>query len=173
MGWWRAAKYTHHRIVRLSDTSHKIAGGLAIGAAISFSPLVGTHFIQAGAIAYLFRMNIMASFVGTFVGNPWTFPFIWWGSIKFGGYLFTVLGLPAAESLPETINWSVVWDMITNEPLRVFLPWMLGGYILATLVTFPAYLFYYNFVKAAKLARSKARLRRLHKIAMEVTGQKE
>ena len=69
MGWIRAIKYTKHRIVRLSDSTHKIALGLAFGAAVSFSPIMGTHFVQAGILAYIFRANLVASLVGTFVGT--------------------------------------------------------------------------------------------------------
>ena len=78
---------------------------LATGAAVSFTPLLGTHFIQSGAISYLFGFNFIASLIGTFVGNPWTFPFIWWASMTFGSFVLGVFGLPASVSLPEVINF--------------------------------------------------------------------
>ena len=68
MGWVRAFQYTKHRVIRLSDSTHNIALGLAIGAAISFTPILGTHFIQAGFIAYVVRCNFIAALIGTFIG---------------------------------------------------------------------------------------------------------
>lgn len=172
MGWIRACRYVKHRIVRLSDSTHKIAAGLATGAAISFTPIVGTHFIQAGLLAYIMRANLISSLIGTFVGNPWTFPFMWWGAISFGSFLFGIMGLPAATALPEGVDFAALWEIATNEPLRIFLPWLLGGYLIALLVWPVWYFIFYNMVKAAKIARTRARLRKVHQAAKEVTGQK-
>lgn len=173
MGWLRAFKYMHLRIVRLSDTTHKIAAGLALGAAISFTPIVGTHFIQAGIIAFLIRANLPAALIGTFVGNPWTFPFMWWAAISFGSFLFGLFGLPASTALPEVMNFQILWEIAMHEPMRIFLPWLVGGYLIA-LISWPfSYFIFYNLVKGAKIARRKARLRKVHKVAKELTGQKE
>lgn len=173
MGWIRAARYTQHRVIRLSDTSQKIALGLAIGAGISFTPFVGTHFIQAGFIAYLLRANFLAALIGTFVGNPWTFPFMWWAAMTFGSFLFHLFGLPAEAALPPEINLEIVWDLIKNEPFRIFAPWFVGGYLLGLLSVPLYYMLFYQLVSAAKKARRKARERSLHRVAKQVTGQKE
>ena len=77
MGWQRAWAYTMHRLARLPGSSYSIAGGFACGAAISFTPFVGLHFIISAIVAWIIRANILASAIGTAVGNPWTFPFIW------------------------------------------------------------------------------------------------
>ncbi|MCB1532197.1 MAG: DUF2062 domain-containing protein [Alphaproteobacteria bacterium] len=172
MGWPRAFKYVQRRVIRISDNSKKIAAGLAFGAVISFTPIVGTHIIQAGLLAYIFRANVVAAAIGTLVGNPWTFPFMWWAAISFGSFLFGLFGLPASTNLPEAMNFSIFWDVMRHEPLRVFLPWCMGGYLIALLSwPFFYYLFYYP-VKAAKIARRKARLRKALKTAREVTEKK-
>ena len=77
MGWRRTGHYIKHRICRIPGSPYEIAGGFACGAAISFSPFVGLHFILGGIWAWLIRSNISSSIIGTAVGNPWTFPFIW------------------------------------------------------------------------------------------------
>lgn len=173
MGFRRTFQYIRHRIVRLSDSSHKIAIGLACGAAISFTPLVGTHFIQAGVLAYFLRGNLLASLIGTFVGNPWTFPFLWWSALQTGGLIFSIVGVSASNSLPDIVTIQVMWNLIWDDPLRLFLPWVIGGYLLAMLAIFPAYLIFFKVVRAAKAARARAKLRRMHKIARQVTGQKK
>ena len=77
LGWERSTQYLFHRIGRLPGTSYSIAAGFACGAAVSFTPFVGLHFALGGLCAWLIRANIMAAVIGTAVGNPWTFPFIW------------------------------------------------------------------------------------------------
>jgi uncharacterized protein (DUF2062 family) len=173
MGWGRMFTYVKHRLVRMSDTTHKIALGLGLGAAISFSPLLGTHFLQAAFIAYIFRANLMAAIIGTFIGNPWTFPLMWWISLKIGSDLFNFIGLSAARNLPDELSPSILWHLLWEEPMRIFWPWMLGAYI-CVIITAPIYYFIcYRFIAAAKLARTKARLRKVHLAAREVTGQKK
>ncbi len=157
MGWKRAFIYTKHRIVRLSDTTHSIALGLSIGMGVSFTPLLGTHFIQAAIIAWFFRANIFAAMMGTFVGNPWTFPFFWWGGLSLGKYLFGILGINGTGELPDDLTFSVIWDMIFSEPLTLFFPWMLGGYLLVFLTIPFSYPVYYLFIKEAKIVRAKAK----------------
>ena len=77
LGWKRSTQYLFHRIGRLPGTPYSTAAGFACGAAISFTPFVGFHILLAGLCAWLIRANIMAAVIGTAVGNPWTFPFIW------------------------------------------------------------------------------------------------
>jgi uncharacterized protein (DUF2062 family) len=173
MGWVRAMRYIKIRIIRLSDSSQKIALGLAIGAGVSFSPLLGTHFIQAGALAYVTRSNVLASLIGTFVGNPWTFPLMWWAAISFGSVLFQLIGLPASASLPDEITFSIVWDIIKHEPFRIFAPWLVGGYILGAASVPLYYVLFYQLVNGAKKARKKARERSIHRVAKNMTGQKK
>lgn len=76
-GWRRSTLYAFHRIARLSGSPHSIAAGFACGAALSFTPFVGLHFMIAAILAWVIRVNVLASAIGTAVGNPWTFPFIW------------------------------------------------------------------------------------------------
>ena len=76
-GFSRAFKYIAHRLGRLSATPYQISCGFACGAAVSFTPFIGLHFILSSICAYLMRGSVIASAVGTIVGNPITFPFIW------------------------------------------------------------------------------------------------
>ena len=169
MGWRRAFRYIYLRMIRLSDSTHNIAMGLAIGVSISFNPLLGTHFMQAALFAWLMRANILASLIGTFAGNPWTFPFLWWAGIKFGSYLFYVLGLPASDALPKHFDFEVLMHFVRNDPLRVIIPWTIGGYVLGLLSMPVTYMLSYRAIRAGKLARKQAKLYRIHQVALEVT----
>lgn len=163
MGWKRFLLFLKYRILRLSDSTHRIARGLACGSAISFSPLVGSHFIQAGIIAYAIRGNLLASLIGTFVGNPWTFPIMWYFGYVMGIWVFGVFGIENLGDMPDHLTFAIMWEMIQTEPLKLFVPWMVGGYILAFL-SWPIYfvLFFY-LVKAGKQARAIARQKRLER----------
>lgn len=65
------------RLYKLKGTPYAIAAGAACGVAISFTPFVGFHMVLAALTAWLVRGSILASALGTIIGNPWTFPFIW------------------------------------------------------------------------------------------------
>ena len=134
MGWGRTARYVRLRVLRLSDNSRRIAAGLALGVSVSFTPVIGTHILQAVVAAYILRANMVAAVIGTVVGNPWTFPFMWWAAIKTGSVLFGLFGLPASTLLPTEMSFGIFVQILWNEPLRVVLPWLLGGYLLAPVV---------------------------------------
>lgn len=164
MGWRRAFIYIKHRLVRLSDSSHSIGLGIAIGMGVSFTPLLGTHFIQAGIIAWALRANIFSAMIGTFFGNPWTFPIFWWAGFSLGSYLFSFWGIKGADNIPDDITFDLMWELIKSEPLTLFLPWMLGGYILMCVCILVTYPIFFYFVKAAKAARVKAVARKRKKL---------
>jgi len=157
MGWERSLQYIKHRILRLPDSTRNIALGLAIGAGVSFSPLMATHFIQAALLAFILRANIPASLIGTFFGNPWTFPFIWWASLSLGSFLFGIMGMPIDASPPEHMTLSILWDMIISDPMRIALPWLLGGYLLMAVSIPLIYPLYFALIKGAKAAREKVK----------------
>ncbi|PLW77071.1 DUF2062 domain-containing protein [Cohaesibacter celericrescens] len=75
--WLRSGKYFIKRILRLSGSPYMIAAGVAAGVFTSFTPFLGLHFIISWAIAFLIGGNLLAAAIGTGVGNPITFPFIW------------------------------------------------------------------------------------------------
>lgn len=155
MGWKRSVSYIKHRILRLSDSTRNVALGLAIGFGVSFTPLLGTHFIQAGVIAYMMRGNPIAAMIGTFIGNPFTFPFFWWAGYSFGAYLFHLLGIGGVETLPEGGELMEMWTLFLDKPTTLFLPWMLGGYVLAVISIPLSYPVYYHLIRTAKIARIK------------------
>ncbi len=167
MGWKRAFIYARHRLLRIADTTHSLALGLAIGMGVSFSPILGTHFIQAAILAYIMRGNIFTAMMGTFFGNPWTFPFIWWSGFSLGRFLFSLLGISGAGDIPNNASFSAMWDVAKSHPMELFLPWMLGGYIILFLVIPPAYFVNFQLVRAAKKAKAKAKELRQEKRRQE------
>lgn len=117
-GWRRGYVYLGRRVQRLPDTPHRIAMGFACGVAISFTPLFGFHFFGAAALAWLFRGNLLASAVGTFVGNPLTFPLIASCSIWMGRWITGVHMRPPEHGM---IDW------IFSNLDAIFVPYLVGG----------------------------------------------
>ncbi|MCB1508878.1 MAG: DUF2062 domain-containing protein [Hyphomicrobiaceae bacterium] len=80
----RSSAYYLKRVLRLSATPTAIGLGVASGVFASFTPLLGFHFILAALIAMVIGGNLLASAIGTAIGNPITFPFIWAGTYEAG-----------------------------------------------------------------------------------------
>lgn len=163
MGWGRALSYIKHRLIRLPDTTRSIAIGLAVGTAVSFSPLMGTHLLQGAVLAFLLRGNLFASFIGTAAGNPWTFPFIWWASFSLGTYICELFNWQSGNALPDNIDFNTMIELAKAHPMDIFLPWMVGGYLLCFAVLLPSYYVYHGFIKSARLARTKMAAQRKQK----------
>lgn len=85
MGMKRYRSYIIHRIGRMKSTDEAIAKGFAAGACVSMTPLLGLHFVCAVIVAWLTRGNMVVALIATAVGNPWTFPFIFYGGHVLGG----------------------------------------------------------------------------------------
>lgn len=96
-GWKRYGNYLLLRLHRLKGTPRSIAAGVACGVAISFTPFVGFHMILAAATAWLVRGNILASALGTIIGNPWTFPFIWLSVLYTGRHMLGMSDHPDTQ----------------------------------------------------------------------------
>lgn len=170
MGWMRVLNYYKHRSIRIPDSEHSIALGLAFGCAISWTPPVGVHLIQCGLFCWITKSNWIASFIGTAFGNPWTTPFMMVLSYQVGKALY--IGFGHQDLLLDHMG-PITFELLTTEGLKIFLPTVIGGYVLA-LATFPLFYFpFYYMVKGARLARQKRLERTAHKVAIEVTGQKE
>ena len=127
MSWGRVLRYWTFKLKRLQGSPYAIACGFACGAAVSFTPLIGFHFILAAVLAWALRGNIIASAIGTAVGNPWTFPFIWAGIIWLGTW---ILGYERGQELPADMTIGTIFE----EPGTVLLPMLVGGLPVAVVV---------------------------------------
>ena len=126
-GWRRVSIYMAHRVKRMPDTPYSIAAGFACGAAMSFTPFVGFHFVMAALMAWIIRANILTSAIGTAVGNPWTFPFIWAGIYNLGSW---VLGREVTDTPVPELSMTNIFDNFWE----VFLPMIIAGVPVAVLV---------------------------------------
>lgn len=146
MGFRRAVRYTGYRLARISSSPHMIALGFAVGAFSAFTPLIGLHFVVAAIIALVLRASIVASALGTIIGNPLTLPLIWLASYDLGALLLGgKLRSHVDVVLPHHTHgmlfrdplafFSLVWKAV--EP--VFVPLVLGGAILGAVTAAVGY----------------------------------
>ncbi|MGC6517877.1 MAG: DUF2062 domain-containing protein [Candidatus Puniceispirillaceae bacterium] len=130
-GFQRSFFYLRERISRMSASTHSLSLGLACGAAASMTPFIGFHFFLAAILAYLIGANLFASAIGTIVGNPWSFPFIWAANASLGNLIIVQFGL---EPWLSNIDAAVASDV----PVAFFYKITMGGVALGIL-TFPIY----------------------------------
>lgn len=157
MGWRRAMRYIKYRLIRLKDSNRNIAVGLSWGAAVSFTPLIGTHILQGLLYTWLMGGNLAASVVGTFWGNPWTGPLMQWISYEAGKLFFRLLGFDDFVKLPEGLTVHEFFGYVMNHPFDLILPWVVGGFV-AMLAFWPIfYIFHLWAVRSARAAHHKAR----------------
>ena len=72
---------------RLSDTPHAVALGFAIGVFTAVTPFLGTHMVMAALLAWVIGGSVVAALLGTFVGNPLTYPLFWYSTYEVGNLM--------------------------------------------------------------------------------------
>ena len=180
----RAIGYVGIRLKRIPDTPHKISLGMSCGMFASFTPLFGLHFLIAGLLSYVIRANVLASLIGTFIGNPITFPIITVFNLKLGewilgsneyssgdggkifeGFLDFIFLIYKSLFTEGSIGENSVPRM--NEFLYgVFIPYSLGGLILGISVAIISYFLLRPLVSTYKKKRDSLKARRLKKKLM-------
>lgn len=193
-GWRRGVEYLGHRIRRLPDTPHRIALGLAFGTFISFTPFFGLHFFLAVGLARLFGGNVLASLLGTFFGNPLTFPLIASFSLGFGRRIlghgltgrdfgrvtdaFAEFFVGFWESFWSLFGYGdAQWGKIGRFMEDIWVPYLVGGIlpgiVCAILVYFLSrpIIVAYQARRRARALKISLRLRAKRKSASDATGR--
>ena len=180
----RAIEYVGIRLKRIPDTPHKISLGMSCGIFASFTPLFGLHFLIAGLLSYVLRANVLASLIGTFIGNPITFPIITVFNLKLGewilgsseyssddggkvfeGFLDFIFLIYKSFFTEGSIGENSVPKI--NEFLNgVFIPYSLGGLILGVLIATLSYFLLRPLVSTYQRKRDSLKAIRLKKKLM-------
>lgn len=167
MGWVRLGNYYRHRMFRMGDSTYKVTAGLAAGIGVSFTPFLGTHFMQGIVLAMILRGNWIASAVGTAWGNPWTFPFIFTLTYHTGIFLCRLAGYADFVALPPDVSMDGFLDdpfafmaFLYSHPMKFLLPMTVGGYVWCFLSLPLSYAILYFPVRAAQRTYRRQRLAR-------------
>ncbi len=164
-GLSRAWAYLWHRFRRISAAPHSIALGLAIGVFMSFSPLIGFHFILAAVVCAALGASLLAAAVGMMLCNPLTCPLMMIGNYQLGELVLREEGRADFKfDVPDA-----TWAQILTQPLHVIgeltealgpvlLPMFIGSTLLGLAVAAPIY-FIARFATAAYQRRRAERLK--------------
>jgi len=109
-----------------------IAKGFATGAAVSVTPFVGFHALISLAVAKMSHQNGLAAVLGTILGNPWTFPLIWYADFHLGKLILY------QDTISQNINFISIFKELYHTVIMldfsrffsdiypIFLPMLIG-----------------------------------------------
>ena len=135
------------RLKKLPGTPRSIAIGVACGVAVSFTPFLGFHMAIAAGSAWLFGGSIIASAIGTLIGNPWTFPIIWVAILYTGRKLLRLAHNKTPSNFEEFFTsawqalkeldidtfghdiWPILWPMIIGSIPFYIIFWILSYFL--------------------------------------------
>ncbi|MEM7545974.1 MAG: DUF2062 domain-containing protein [Pseudomonadota bacterium] len=160
-GWSRVFEYYRHRMQRLPDSPTRIALGFACGVFTSFTPLFGFHFVFAAIFAWIIRGNVLASAIGTFIGNPVTFPFIVALNLELGSW---IMGSPIpADFVDMGMQEMIIYGV--KHVHQLVIPYFVGGLgpgivsaVASYMVIKPLVVTYQRRRRQKLMARAKARI---------------
>jgi hypothetical protein len=169
-GFLRLFSYLFQRIIRLPGTPVSIACGFASGVAASFTPFIGFHFLIGGAFAMLLRGNVLASAIGTFFGNPWTFIPIWLADYKVGIGVLRAMGYgdnlraltidELGDVLSSVLQFMSLSGNVSSSDLfvkieHVLMPMLIGGVVLGIIAWLVSFLLSLWAVRVWRTHRAK------------------
>lgn len=125
--WARSFRYFGFRLSRIGGSPHKVALGFAAGVFAIVTPFLGFQMIIAAIIAWCLRGSVFASALGSFAGNPISYPFIWLSTYKLGNLILgegAVSGRIDFQGKAEAV-WNGMkrfsWDAVSAS-LEAFWP---------------------------------------------------
>ena len=174
-GWGRLFKYTTLRIKRLPGSPHSIALGFTFGVIAAMTPLFGLHFIIGIFLAWIFGASVIASLIGNFVGNPWTFPFICILNLKIGSYFYESANISTINMKVISNELSLLWNAFYSfciqfnfegaflylSDLKLIPPMFIGSIFTIILVSFPCYFMSKFIINNYKNTRIKLRKKKI------------
>lgn len=153
--WARSTRYFGKRVLRLTATPHAIAIGFAAGAFASCTPLIGFHFLTAFAFAFIVRGNMIAAALGTSIGNPITFPFIWAFTFKIGQW---VLVGNAPEADPHAMQQQIhsgIFEKSLDTLWPTLKPMFIGAVPMGLCLAIVSYFIVYKSVEVYQHRRRR------------------
>lgn len=125
-----------------------IAFGLAIGVFVGVTPTIPFHSAIIVIIGFLFRQNITAAYIGSWIiSNPVTAPLLYLSQYELGRILLGIA--PYEYALTE-----YTLTGIAALGWQTMLPLLTGGVIMASLFAVPAYFISGRLIVAGRAKRS-------------------
>ena len=155
-GFVRGWIYLMLRILRIRSSDYSLAAGIASGVAVSFTPLIGFHFVLAGVLAWLVRGNMLMAMIGTVVGNPWTFPLIW---VVIHSVGIWILGTPTTETDVSMLSYEILME----SPGSVLVSMLLGGLVTGSITGLIVFALSYSYAGKIKAKLNQIKVSRVRR----------
>jgi uncharacterized protein (DUF2062 family) len=135
---------TFRRLLAIDDPPERTALAFSVGVFIAFSPLLGLHTILATLVAFVFRFNKVAIYMGTYVNNP----FLTLAPIVIVSYALGAFLLGRPLKIPaEAIDLLTHPHLLTGAYYRQIFahswylvkPFAIGGFILSVVCSAGTY----------------------------------
>ena len=147
LGWAKIRERIHEAISAGTD-ERSLAAGFAVGVFFSFTPLVSLHMVLALIVAFVFRLNKVATIAGAWVNNPYTMPFVFYGCFRFGEW---ILGM----RIPSPSFESYTLKSLLKAAVPYAAPLFLGTTVVGLAAAAVAYVVVYRIAVRVKSARRK------------------
>ncbi len=130
------------------DTPKRVAGGVALGVFIAFTPTLGLQMLIYAAAAAVLPVNKLAGFPALFISNPLTAVPIyyagWWVGARVlrSGPEGAAVLLGENEHSGQGAMWSRLWDALLSVGAEVWV----GSVLLGCIAAVVAYLLTFRYV---------------------------
>jgi hypothetical protein len=148
----RVLRYHWLKFLRLQEDPRKIAGGMALGVFIGFTPTIPFHIVGALTLATLLRVSPVTAVLGVQICNPLTIPPIYLASYKVGQFLL-YRGKPLV--FPESFSFNAWLDVLWQGGVAL----QVGGVIIAVPPAVVAYFLTLWIVQRYRRRKAKKALR--------------
>lgn len=100
-----------------------VVPAVAVGLLVAWMPFPG-HPFWAALIALGLRINIVVAAITTFISNPLTMTFMYYGGYRLGRYLLDTEPLP--------FSFELSWEWVAHQFVAIWQPLILGSFLLGT-----------------------------------------
>lgn len=140
-----------HPILRINDSPQAIAGGVALGILVGFTPTVGIQMIIAVFLGTLLRVNRIAAGAMVWISNPLTFVPMYYCDYRLGTLFLgrKVLTYGQFKSLLPAHANGILDGLarMLNIGLEIAVPLWIGSIICGLIFSIPSYFFILYLVK--------------------------
>jgi len=134
----------YRRFISLSGDPKYIARGFALGIFIGVTPTIPFHTILAIIFCFIFRQNLSAAYLGTWlISNPLTIPLFYVSQYRLG---IMLLGHRYGYFLPT--DYSLLTVIKCGG--KILVPLLLGGFMMAPLFALIGYVLAFHLLKTRK-----------------------
>lgn len=130
------------KLLHTQDSPERTSLAFAIGVFFGFSPFIGLHTILTLLVAFIFRLNRVASLIGVYLNNPWTLVPVAIASTSLGIKVLGRMGHPYERFDWQELGSFHFWLHLPREIRQHFhtlYPFFVGSMISATILALLAY----------------------------------